>query len=159
MTCTTADRQHLLRRLLPGLPRRGWVERDVEDLGEVAASCDLCGTDIRFVHEVTHPFGHRLAVGCVCAGHLTQDYASAEARERAARRVSTRRETWVASPSWRRTAAGTSLHRKCGRYRVVVGASFAALYDGGQRVSYRASDVAHAKARAFDELRRLGALE
>lgn len=159
MTCTTADPRRLLRRLPPGMPRRGWVERGVEDLGEVATSCQLCGTDIRFVHEVTHPFGHRLSVGCVCAGHLTQDYASAEARERAARRVSTRRDTWVASPSWRRTAAGTALHRRCGRYRVVVSPSYAALYAGDQRVSYRASGVEHAKALAFDALRRVGGLK
>lgn len=58
-----------------GLPHRGWQCQDVEELDEATFKCEMCGREsIRFVHSMTHPEGHSIGVGCVCAGHLTTEY-------------------------------------------------------------------------------------
>ena len=58
-----------------GLPHRGWQCTEVEELDEATFKCEMCGREsIRFVHSMTHPEGHSIGVGCVCAGKLTEQY-------------------------------------------------------------------------------------
>ena len=58
-----------------GLPHRGWICDSIEERDEADFKCEMCGEEnIRFVHAMTHPEGHNIGVGCVCAGHLTQQY-------------------------------------------------------------------------------------
>jgi len=68
----------------PGVPHKGWVCADVEDLGEPDATCEMCERmTIRYVHHMTHADHAPLAVGCVCAGHMEGDLAAAKGRETA----------------------------------------------------------------------------
>lgn len=58
-----------------GLPHKGWACESVEELDEATHTCEMCNKpNIRFVHNMRHPDGHTVAVGCECAGHLTDDY-------------------------------------------------------------------------------------
>jgi hypothetical protein len=67
----------------PSVPKRGWICVGIEDLRGERTTCEMCGVKaIRFVHYMNHPNYDDLAVGCVCAGHMEQDAAAAETRER-----------------------------------------------------------------------------
>ena len=50
-----------------GVPHRGWLCLDVEDLGGSSQLCQMCeGVDVRYVHHMQHPdYPDVLAVGCV----------------------------------------------------------------------------------------------
>lgn len=78
----------------PDLPRKGWSNVDVEDMEEPCFECEFCRyPEVRFVHVMTHPeYRGALRVGCVCAGHLEENYAAARDRERRARNTATRRD-------------------------------------------------------------------
>jgi len=83
----------------PGVPHQGWSCIDVEDLGEPAATCEMCERmTIRYVHTMTHPqWKGELAVGCVCAGNMEGDIAAAKGREKAlAKKV-----RWAGSRAWK----------------------------------------------------------
>jgi hypothetical protein len=89
------------------LPRKGWVLEHVEDLGEPDHECEACGyPEVRYVHELTHPEGHELAVGCVCAEHLTSDYTSHRAAERQLRNRTCRLARLLDLGRWKTTGAG-----------------------------------------------------
>jgi hypothetical protein len=70
-----------------GILTQGWTCTDLEDLGACVATCENCGKErIRYVHHMQHPERPEpLAVGCICAGYLTGDYAGAIRRERRAK--------------------------------------------------------------------------
>lgn len=58
-----------------GLPHRGWTCDGVEELDAATFTCEMCAKEnIRFVHSMSHPEGYNIGVGCVCAGHLTEQY-------------------------------------------------------------------------------------
>ena len=80
-----------------GLPHKGWACSGVDELEEANFTCEMCGKEeIRFVHNLEHPEGHSVRVGCECAGHLTEQYAqmrdlNQQAQRRAQRRKNLRR--------------------------------------------------------------------
>jgi len=90
----------------PGVPHRGWSCADVIDLGSDEGerlTCEMCGKEsIRFVHVMEHPdHDGQLAVGCVCAERMANDYVGprkreAELRNQAARRATWNRRHWIA---------------------------------------------------------------
>jgi hypothetical protein len=91
----------------PGVPHRGWVCVNVEDLGESdSAVCEMCETTkIRYVHTMAHRnYPEALRVGCVCAGHMEQDLAAAREREARVRKRSSRRTRWL--HHWRTSRNG-----------------------------------------------------
>jgi hypothetical protein len=78
-------------------PHKGWHCADVEDLQEDGSErtmiCEMCEVmEIRYVHHMEHPCGHRLRVGCICAGHMEGDVARAKGREQAFKRRAGRRK-------------------------------------------------------------------
>ena len=89
------------------VPQEGWVCVDVYDLGEVAATCEMCQTQaIRFVHVVEHEdYPGPLEVGCVCSEHMTNDYLGPKRKEAQLRNRAAGRVRWL-SHSWRRSASG-----------------------------------------------------
>lgn len=91
----------------PGVPQRGWTCVDVDDLGEPSQLCEMCeSVDIRFVHHMQHPdYSDILAVGCVCAEHMEQDYVRPKEREKRLRSAASRRRTW-ANRQWRVSERG-----------------------------------------------------
>jgi hypothetical protein len=66
-----------------GVPHKGWICVDVEDLGAPDEICKMCETqEIRFVHYMRHPdYPHDLGCGCICAGKMEEDYEGSRQRE------------------------------------------------------------------------------
>ena len=79
---------------MPGVPHKGWSCTGYEDLGEPSATCEMCEvSEIRYVHYMSHPNYHAtLACGCICAGHLEEDYEGAVAREKVLKSQAGRRK-------------------------------------------------------------------
>ncbi len=104
----------------PGVPHRGWTCVEIEDLGQPSAICEMCESQaIRYAHHMQHPkYPQVLIVGCVCAGNLEQDLASAEQRDRLMRRRADRRRRWL-TRQWRTSAKGNEWIRSDG-YRVTI---------------------------------------
>lgn len=66
-----------------GVPHRGWMCVDIEDLSSPSAECEMCESQsIRYVHHMQHAdFPQVLQVGCICAGHMEGSLAASSARE------------------------------------------------------------------------------
>ena len=101
------------RYLLPnGVPHNGWTAAFIEDLGEPAFTCEACGKEeVRYVHHLEHHASQlALAVGCVCACHLTGDDVGPRKAEDAAKqkaRARRRRIDTIASRAhWRHDSNG-----------------------------------------------------
>lgn len=79
-----------------GVPKKGWSCIGIDDLGEPSQTCEMCGTaEIRYVHYMQHPdHPEELAVGCVCAENMEQDYVRPREREKRLRTLARRRKTW-----------------------------------------------------------------
>lgn len=76
------------------VPHRGWYCTDVEDLGSPDETCQMCEVRrIRYVHHMAHDdYADVLRCGCVCAGHMSDDYAGVKERERVVRNESARKQ-------------------------------------------------------------------
>lgn len=62
--------------------------------------------DIRFVHYMEHPdFAEILAVGCICAEHMEEDYVVPKQRERRLKAIARRRLSW-GRRKWRSSGVG-----------------------------------------------------
>ena len=90
-----------------GVPHKGWKCVDVEDLGEPHLVCDMCESQqIRYAHYMKHPdYEFPLVVGCVCAGNMEQDLASAKNRDAKMRSRATQRKKWT-DRHWRVSHSG-----------------------------------------------------
>ena len=91
-----------------GVPHRGWVCVDIEDLGEPSIECDMSHDDYPDV----------LQVGCVCAGHMEGDLAASKAREVSMKSRSAKRKRWL-SRAWKVSAKGNPYISADG-YRIIV---------------------------------------
>lgn len=92
-----------------GFPHKGWVYEDVEDLGSIDGSCEFCGTEIRYVHYLSHArVNEFVGVGCVCAGELTGDYATPKDREKRMKSVAARNARWL-KKQWTPSRKGFTL--------------------------------------------------
>jgi hypothetical protein len=110
--------------LFVGADKAGWVCQSIEDLGDVCASCQVCGTSIRYVHVLAHN-DEMARVGCVCAARMEADEKAAARREQ--------RFKAVLGWKWRTSAKGN-------RYRNLKVGAFSlnvVLYDGGVRLINR----------------------
>jgi hypothetical protein len=60
----------------PGAPRLDWAYTDIDDIESPDHNCEMCECSPKHkdYHEV-------LACGCVCAGHMQQDYEVARKRQ------------------------------------------------------------------------------
>lgn len=96
----------LIRWDKKGYPHKGWYEVDVVDafeLGEEDVRCEMCNTEIRNIHILKHPeLQEDIHVGCICAGHLTNDYRNPEKREKKFKQ----KVTWGNSKFWKRNDKG-----------------------------------------------------
>ena len=104
----------------PGFPHKGWTCTDIEDLGESAATCEMCETqEIRYVHHMEHPdYSGSLACGCVCAGRMEENYEGARRREGVFRSAAGRWRKWL-SRKWQTSGKGNPYLNVDG-YNVVV---------------------------------------
>src|SRR5271155_341896 len=101
-------------------PHKGWTCSGIEDLGEAAATCEMCETqEIRYVHHMEHPdYSGSLACGCVCAGRMEENYEGARRREGVFRSATGRRRKWL-SRKWQMSVKGNPYLNADG-YNVVV---------------------------------------
>lgn len=90
-----------------GVPHRGWECVSVEDLGEPTQTCEMCeSADIRYAHVMQHPdYSEMLAVGCVCAERMEEDYVRPRQREKGLKSIARRRASWVRR-EWRMSRQG-----------------------------------------------------
>ena len=108
-----------------GVPHKGWRCVDMEDLraDDPEAELDICDMcrvqEIRYVHQMRHPdYPQQLAVGCVCAEKMEDDYQAPRRREAPLRSRAARRAKWL-KLKWRRSARGNDFIKVDG-YRVTV---------------------------------------
>lgn len=92
-----------------GVPKKGWVCVDIEDLGEPSAVCEMCeSSTIRFVHYMENDrYDDALRCGCVCAGNMENDLVAAERREQGMRSRASKRKRWADLSGWRMSDKGT----------------------------------------------------
>ena len=93
----------------PGVPHKGWICIEIEDLGALDAICEMCEVqEIRYAHHMEHPaYPESLRVGCVCAAKMEDDYDRPLKRERALKNAAQRRHRWL-SRKWRTSVRGNS---------------------------------------------------
>lgn len=134
----------------PDVPHRGWVCVDIEDLGEPCEICEMCEVmTIRYVHLMEHAdYPEALRCGCVCAGHMEEDYAGARRREAAFKASRARRKNWL-NRRWHRTLTG-------GEYLNTDGfhVSVWPKYDGSfaAKVGCRASEQVRYSKRRYETM-------
>jgi hypothetical protein len=147
---------------LAGVPHKGWVCVDIEDLGSPTSRCEMCESqDIRYVHYMEHPaYAEVIGVGCVCAGHMEGDLAASKEREASMKSRASKRRRWL-DRAWKRSQNGNpyikadghrvTLYRRGGGWAATV-----ASLDGEtvihSRRNYRTSD--EAALAAFDVITR-----
>lgn len=119
-----------------GLPRAGWTLIATVDNNTATFICENCGfPHVRFIHELMHEkSGRRVNVGCVCAEHLTQDFATPRLRERALKTRAGRRMRWP-TLNWKRSAKGNLYLKKSGAVIVVKQGRI-----GGWAASYKPNE-------------------
>jgi hypothetical protein len=75
---------------------------------------------IRCAHHMRHPdYPLELIVGCLCAGHMEEDYAAPSAREAELRKTIAARSKWL-SRKWRVSQRGNSFLKTRDGFHVVV---------------------------------------
>jgi hypothetical protein len=95
--------------------------------------------EVRFVHYMEHPgFSGTLAVGCVCAEHMEDDYLAPRTREKTLRHKARRRKSW-AERKWRISAKGNSYLNTEGFNIIVFGTRDTASRSWGFKVENRAT--------------------
>ncbi len=79
------------------VPHKGWTCTSVDDLGAPDEVCQMCETqDIRYVHHMEHPdYPESLAVRCICAEQMENDYDRPCRREKALRNAAQRKRRWL----------------------------------------------------------------
>ncbi|GHU37049.1 hypothetical protein FACS1894105_08440 [Clostridia bacterium] len=79
----------------PSVPKSGWQNADVIDLGKVAGICGMCGRqEIRYVHIMTHKDHPSIGAGCECAAKMEGDPEASYARENELKNRLNRLETF-----------------------------------------------------------------
>jgi hypothetical protein len=98
-----------------GIPHRGWVCIDIEDLGALDGICEMCESQmIRHVHYMQHPnYDGVLGVGCICAGNMEGNIYAAQKRENAMISRRGKRNRWL-SRKWRISQKGNEYIRAYG---------------------------------------------
>jgi len=106
----------------PGVPHKGWVCVDVEDLGRPDAVCEMCEViEIRYVHKMEHPdYPNELSVGCVCAEHMEDDYVGPREREKRLRDRARRQRTWHRRQWWRASLSSDSWYLNTEGFHLTV---------------------------------------
>ncbi|MBV6489836.1 MAG: hypothetical protein CNCCGFBP_00210 [Fimbriimonadaceae bacterium] len=112
----------------PGFPHKGWEYEFIEDLEVLDGQCDVCGTELRYVHHLFHPQTRlTVGVGCICAEKLTEDYVNPKVREKLAKGRAARNARWL-KKEWQPSAKGFTL--KALGYRMTVFRIEKAPYQG-----------------------------
>jgi len=135
------ERQQGKEKFIPrkDIPHSGWSLIDTVDYWSADFVCMNCRfRHVRYVHELKHKrTGKLIKVGCVCAEHLTQDFATPRLRETALKSRAGRRMRWP-TLNWKRSSKGNLFLKKQRRVIVVRPSS------GGWLASYKSDDGSEA---------------
>jgi len=141
-----------------GVPHKGWVCNGIDDLGAPDATCEMCEVQpIRYVHYMAHlDYPDELAVGCVCAGHMEQDYAAARDRERVLRNAARRRLNWLSRK--RKVSRNGNPYLDTDGFNIVV---FPKGQSWSARIVEKATDETHFARRQYEteDKAKLGAFD
>lgn len=86
--------------LLPNaIPQYGWEHEGMDDLEDIEETCQLCGTEIRYVHYLSHSDFGCIVVGCVCADKLLNN-KQASSIEHTYKLEFQRLQRFIDSPKW-----------------------------------------------------------
>ena len=88
------------------MPRKGWKWVGVDDLGDMAGNCELCGTGVRYVYAIEHQSWGAIAVGTDCCDKLTQSSEASEHHEMYIKTIDARKR-FVTSTRWKVRFDGT----------------------------------------------------
>lgn len=88
-------------------PKIGWDFVGWNDLGELAGTCDCCGTSVRYLFLVTHPDWPTMEVGETCCDNLTSTKLASNQME-SSRRFAARLKRFVSSVRWSNRPGGIS---------------------------------------------------
>jgi hypothetical protein len=118
----------------PGIPHKGWLWVDINDLDEPIGTCGMCGQpNVRYMHQLEHcETGQTIEVGCVCAEKMTDDYLNPREREAAFISRRLQRARFPMRKGWRTSAKGNKFIRFDGHHVVVFryGSHWAYRADG-----------------------------
>jgi DNA helicase-2/ATP-dependent DNA helicase PcrA len=109
---TTEEGQNIVERRgkwsKEGIPHKGWVCIDIEDMGYPAITCEMCEFQIiRYVHYMKHKeYPEILKVGCICAGNMEGDLVNARKRDDFMRSRSDKRKRWLTLKKWKISKKG-----------------------------------------------------
>lgn len=95
------------------MPQFGWQLDGWDDLGDLIGNCELCGTDLRYIHAVHHPDWGSMAVGTDCCDHLTQSTTASEHHARHTKTIDMKKR-FVGSKRWKSDAFGNLCIRQKG---------------------------------------------
>jgi hypothetical protein len=78
-----------------------WEDVKVVDVKSSSASCEICGTSIRYRHLLQHERFHReISVGCICASRLAGTRYDAAGAERDLRNRNSRLRNFMDLSKW-----------------------------------------------------------
>jgi len=80
-------------------PKTGWQYLGYEDLGEVSANCELCGSNFRYQFFVFHPNWGSMQVGAYCCNALTATELASSQMD-AQQRFDDRKHRFITSKRW-----------------------------------------------------------
>ena len=143
----------------PGMPHKGWRCFEVYDLappgrlGRSLGACEMCGTEIRFAHLMTHTeWPSPVTVGCICAGHMEGDRGvRARAREHGVKLRIDRRARWL-TRKWKTSRNGNPYLKAAGQLVVLFRKENGWGCKVGDVWGESYPDVVAAKFAAFDML-------
>lgn len=148
-------------RYRPGIPRTGWLLIETIDNSTADFVCQNCKfPHVRYVHELKHKKTNKqVKVGCVCAQHLAQDFATPRLRETALRNRAGRRLRWP-TLNWKLSSKGNLYLKKRGVVIVVrrgPHSGWTGSYKPNEELNWIAVEGWHdtpeeAKLAAFDAL-------
>lgn len=146
-----------------GVPHKGWICVDIEDLGEPSIECEMCESQlIRYVHHMEHTnYPEILQAGCICAGHMEENLTASRTREASMKSRAGKRSRWL-SRKWKISGKGNP-YITADSYRITVyprgngwACTVAAVDDSLVQHSRRNfGTINEAKLAAFDQITKL----
>jgi len=131
------------------MPQTGWELFGSDDLGDLVGSCELCGTELRYVYAIAHPQWSALAVGTDCCDKLTGNTIASEYHENYLK-MCDKRKRFVDSPKWKSDLRGGFYIKRDGiniKIRLLDGVYRISLDEANGKIDYKS--VLDAKISAF----------